>query len=88
MTPVSPIRKVVPELCLNDVLENVAAVEMSSAGSVVEAGDEKQRVAHVEVDWNIQDKNQGREGVVAQGERARPLPQPGFPVGRKFRRTK
>ena len=43
---------------------------------VPEAGDEKQRVAHVEVDQNIQDENQGREGVVAQGDRARPLPQP------------
>ena len=54
MTPVSPIenqpRKVVPELCLHDVLENVAEVEMLSAGSVAEAGEEKQRVAHVEVD--------------------------------------
>ena len=67
VTPVSPIenqlRKVVPELCLNDVLENVAEVEMSSAGSVAEAGVEKQRVAHVEVDSNIQDENQGREGT-------------------------
>ena len=36
MTLVSPIEnqlwKVVPELCLNDVLENVAQVERSSAG--------------------------------------------------------
>ena len=83
MTPASPIenqpRKVVPELCLNDVIENVAEVDMSSEGSVAEAGDEKQRVAHGEVDQNIQDENQGREGVVAQGERARPLPQPRLP---------
>ena len=61
------------------MLENVAEVEMSSAGSVAEAGDEKQSVAHVEVDWNMEDENQGREGVVAQGERDRPLPRPRLP---------
>ena len=56
--------------------------------SVAEAGDEKQRVAHVEVDWNIQDENQGREGVVAQGDRELDhYLNPGFPEVRKFRRT-
>ena len=43
MTPASPIEtqllKVIPELCVNDLLVNVAEVEMSSAGLV----------AHVEV---------------------------------------
>ena len=38
--------------------------------------DEGQRVARVEVYEDIQDDDQEREGVVAQGERDRPLPQP------------
>ena len=41
--------------------------------------DEEQRVARVEVYEDIQDDDQEREGVVAQGERARPLPQPRLP---------
>ena len=41
--------------------------------------EEEQRVARVEVYENIQDDDQEREGVVAQGERARPLPQPRLP---------
>ena len=66
-TPVSPIetqlRKVVPELCVNDVPERVAEVEMSSANPVRGdplpdwlqpfdenlVDDEEQRVARVEV---------------------------------------
>ena len=67
-TPVSPIetqlRKVVPELCVNDVPEWVAEVEMSSANPVrsdplpdwlqphdenLDDDDEEQRVASVEV---------------------------------------
>ena len=42
--------------------------------------DEDQRVARVEVCGDIQDDDQEREReVVAQGERARPLPQPRLP---------
>ena len=83
-TPVSPIetqlRKVVPELCVNDVLERVTEVEMSSSNPV--RGDplpdwlqpfdenlvdeEEQRVDRVEVHENIQDDDQESEGVVAQ----------------------
>ena len=93
MTLVSPIetqlRKVVPELCVNDVPERVAETEMSSANHV--RGDplpdwlqpfkenlvdeEDQRVDRVEVYGDIQDDDQEREGVVAQGERARPQSQ-------------
>ena len=83
-TPVSPIetqlRKVIPELCVNDVPERVAEVEMSSSNPV--RGDPL-------LDWlqpfdeNLVDveeqRVQEREGVVAQGERARPLPQPRLP---------
>ena len=39
--------------------------------------EEEQRVDRVEVFGNIQDDDQ--EGVVSQGERARPLPQPRLP---------
>ena len=39
----------------------------------------KNRVARVEVHGDIQDDYQEREGVVAQGERARPLPQHRLP---------
>ena len=49
--------------------------------------EEEQRDDRVEVYGDKQDDDQEREGVVAQGERARPLPQPGFPVGRRFRNT-
>ena len=97
MTPVSPIetqlRKVIPELCVNDVPERVAEVEMSSSNPV--RGDplpdwlqpfdenlvdeEEQRGDRVEVYEDIQDDDQEREGVVAQGERARPLPQNRLP---------
>ena len=97
MTLVSPIetqlRKVIPELCVNDVPERVAEVEMSSSNPV--RGDplpdwlqpfdenlvdeEEQRGDRVEVYEDIQDDDQQREGVVAQGERARPLPQPRLP---------
>ena len=48
---------------------------MASAGPVAEADDEERRVAHVEVHENTHD-DQEREGVVAQGRRARPLLQP------------
>ena len=39
----------------------------------------KNRVARAEVYGDIQDDDQEREGVVAQGERARPLPKPRLP---------
>ena len=98
MTPVSPIetqlRKVIPELCVNDVPERVAEVEMSSSNPV--RGDplpdglqpfdenlvdeEEQRGDCVEVHEDMQDDDQERKGVVAQGERARPLPQPRLPT--------
>ena len=97
MTPVSPIesqlRKVIPELCVNDVAERVAEVEMSSSnpvrsdplpdwlqpfdGNLVD--EEEQRGERVEVYEDIQDDDQQREGVVAQRERARPLTQPRLP---------
>ena len=94
MTPVSPIetqlRKVIPELCVNDVPVRVAEVEMSSSNPVRcdplpewlqpfdenLVDEEEQRGDRVEVYEDIQDDDQEREGVVAQGERARPLPQP------------
>ena len=41
--------------------------------------EEEQRGDRVEVYENKQDDGQEREGVVAQGERARPLPQPRLP---------
>ena len=100
-TLVSPIetqlRKVVPELCVNDLPERVAEVEMSSSNPV--RGDplldwlqpfgenvvdeEEQRGDRVEENEDIQDDDQEREGVVAQGERARPLPQPRLPSRRE-----
>ena len=50
--------------------------------------DEKERRSdRMEVYEDMQDDDQEREGVVAQGERARPLPQPSFPVDRRFRNT-
>ena len=70
---------VVPELRVNDVFESVAEVEMSSADLVAEVDDEEQRVAHVEVYGDVQDDDQEIKGVVAQGERARPLLQPRLP---------
>ena len=97
MTLVSPIetqlRKVIPELCVNDVPERVAEVEMSSSNPV--RGDplpdwlqpfhenlvdeEEQRGDRLEEYVDIQDDDQEREGVVAHGERARPLPQTRLP---------
>ena len=41
--------------------------------------EEEQRVDRVEVYEDVQDGDQEREGVVAQGERARPLPQSRLP---------
>ena len=96
MTLVSPIetqlRKVIPELCVNDVPERVAEVEMSSSNPVRcdplpdwlqpfdenLVDEEEQRGDRVEVYEDIQD-DQETEVVVAQGERARPLPQPRLP---------
>ena len=104
-TPVSPIetqlRKVIPELCVNDVPERAAEVEMSSSNPVRGdplpdrlqplnenlVDDGEQRVARVEVYENIQeDDDQEREGVVAQGERELDrYLNTGFPGGRRFR---
>ena len=96
-TPVSPIetqlRKVVPELCVYDVTERVAEVEMSSSTPVrsdplpdrlqpfaeILVDEEEQRINRVEGNENTQDDGEEREGVVAQGERSRPLPQPKLP---------
>ena len=100
-TPVSPIetqlREVVPELCVNDLPERVAEVEMSSSNPV--RGDpfldwlqqfdenlvdeEEQRGDRVEENEDIQDDDQEREGVIAQRERARSLPQPRLPSRRE-----
>ena len=87
------LRKVIPELCVNVVPERVAVVEMSSSNPV--RGDplidwlqpfeenfvdeEEQRGDRMEVYEDIQDDDQERDGVVAQAERARPLPQPRLP---------
>ena len=97
MTLVSPIetqlRKVVPELFVNDVPERVPEMEMSSANHVRgdplpdwlqllkenSVDEEDQRVDLVEVYEDIQDDDQERDGVVAQGERARPQSQPRLP---------
>ena len=73
--------------------ERVAEVEMSSSNPV--RGDplpdwlqpfdenlldeEEQRGDGVEVHEDMQDDDQEKKGVVAQGERARPLPQPRLP---------
>ena len=85
--------KVIPELCVNVVPERVAEVEMSSSNPV--RGDplldwlqpfeenfvdeEEQRGDRMEVYEDIQDDDQERDGVVAQAERARTLPQPRLP---------
>ena len=78
MSPIeTQLRKVIPELCVNDVPERVAEVEMSSAKPVRcdplpdwlqpfdenFVDDEEQKVARVEVYGDIQDDDQEREGV-------------------------
>ena len=88
MKPVSWIethlRKVVPELCVNDVPERVVEVDMSSSNpmrcdplpdrlqplneNLVD--EEEQRGDRVEENEDIQDDDQERERVVAQGERS------------------
>ena len=45
--------------------------------------EEEQRDDRVEENEDIQDDDQEREGVVAQGERTRPLPQPRLPSRRE-----
>ena len=45
--------------------------------------EEEQRGDRVEENEDIQDDDQEREEVVAQGERARPLPQPRLPSRRE-----
>ena len=59
--------------------ESVAEVEMSSADHVRKLIMNQQRVARVDVYRDMQDDDQEREGVGAQGERVRPLPQPRLP---------
>ena len=96
-TPVSPIetqlRKVIPELCVYDVPERVAEVRSDPLPDWLQPFDEnlvdeeEQRSDRVEVHEDMQDDDQERKGVVAQGERARPLPQPRPPVDRMFRNT-
>ena len=68
------LRKVVPELCVNDVSERVAEVKMTSANPVRSdplldwlqpfdenlVDDHEQRVARVEVYGDIQDDDQER----------------------------
>ena len=49
--------------------------------------EEEQKGHRVEVYEDLQDDDQEREGVVAQGERARPLPQPRLPFRQRFRNT-
>ena len=76
MSPINTqLLKVVPELCVNDVPERVAEVEMSSANLVRGdplpdwlqpfdenlVDDEEQKVARVEVHGDIQDDDQERE---------------------------
>ena len=106
MTLVSPIetqlRKVIPELCVNDVPERVAEVEMSSSNPV--RGDplpdwlqpfdenlvdeEEQRGDRVEVCTRIYRMmtKKERELLHKEKELDRYL-NPGFPVGRRFRNT-
>ena len=74
-------------MCVNDVREMVAEVEMSSSNPVRSdplpdwlqpfdenlVDEEEQRGDRVEISEDIQDDDQEREGVVAQRERARPL---------------
>ena len=73
--------------------EWVAEVDMSSSNPVRSdplpdwlqlfdenlVDEEEQRGDRVEENEVMQDDDQDREGVVAQGERARPLPQPRLP---------
>ena len=86
------LRKVIPEFCVNDVPKRVAKEEMSSSNPVrrdllpdwlqpfdENLVDEEQRGDRMEENEDTQDDDQAREGVVAQGERARPLPQPRLP---------
>ena len=87
------LRKVIPELCVNDVLERVPEVEMSSSNPVRSdplpgwlqpfdkklVDEEEQRGDRMEVYEDFQDDDQEREGVVARGERAGPLPQHRLP---------
>ena len=79
------------------MLETVAEVDMSSSNLVrcdllpdwLQPFDEhlvygeEQRVARVEENEDTQDDDQEREGVVAQGARARPLLQPRLPSRRE-----
>ena len=74
------LRTVIQELCVNDVHESAAEVEMSSADLVAEVDDEERRVAHVEVYGDIQDGDQEREREsCCTRERVRSLPQPRLP---------
>ena len=61
--------------------EKGAEVEMSNAGLVAEAGDEDQRVAHVEVYENIQDEESHK------GRELDRYLNPGFPVDTRLRST-
>ena len=76
MSPIeTQLRKVIPELCVNDVLERVAEVEMSSSNPVRSdplpdwlqpfdenlVDEEEQRGDHVEVYEDVQDDNQERQ---------------------------
>ena len=98
MTLVSPIetqlRKVVPELCVNDVRERVAEVEVSSSNPVrcdplpdwLQPFDEN-LVDEVFV-WKytrIYRMITKKERELLHGERARPLPEPRLPSRQKVR---
>ena len=87
------LRKVVPKLCVIDVLEREAEVETSSSNLVRSdplpdwlqpfdenlVDEEEQRSERIGENKDIQDDDQEREGVVAKGETAQPPPQPRLP---------
>ena len=63
---------------------------MSNADPVTEVDDEEQRVARVEVHGDIQDDDQERERERELLHKEKELdryPNPGIPVGRRFRNT-
>ena len=103
-TLVSPIetqlRKIIPEMCVNDVPDWVAELEMSSSNPVrsdplldwLQPFDEnlvdekEQRGDPVDVHEDMQDDDQERELLHKENELDRYL-NPGYPVGRRFRNT-
>ena len=90
----------IPELCVNDVPERAAKVEMSSSNPVrgdplpdwlqpfyENLVDEEQRGDRMEENEDIQDDDQAREELLHKEKELDRYLNPGFPVGRRFRNT-